>query len=61
MLTRCVAGLVLVLCCAGLGSAAEDIGVQSTVDDMLLRGRELYAQSKLEDAQQQFEEVQAGD
>jgi len=57
MLTRCVAGLVLVLCCAGLGSAAEDIGVQSTVDDMLLRGRELYAQSKLEDAQQQFEEV----
>ena len=37
--------------------AAEDLTVQSTIDDLLRRGGELYAQSKLEDAQRQFQEV----
>ena len=51
----CVALCVLAGWAAALG--AEDLTVQSTIDDLLRRGAELYAQSKLQDAQRQFQEV----
>lgn len=36
---------------------AEGLAVQSTVDDLLRRGAELYALGKLEDAERQFQEA----